>query len=124
MKPFVLLIILGLSVIKINAMNTNDHINGDTLTLKGRIVKESMENKKGQKMEDVQDYYFSTSSGSFFIKTVGSKFSKDDLEALVLKEITVKCIKKFGNIDIGPEDPSYAATRVGEYILILEIIQQ
>ena len=152
MKPIVLLMILGLSVIKINAMNRtpsltfksikqtsengeltktlkikimsnpNDHINGDTLTLKGRIVKEAMENKKGQKLEGVQDLYFSTSSGSFFIKLGGGNYLRSDLEKLELKEITIKCVKKFGNIDIDSEDPSYAQTRVGEYILILEII--
>jgi hypothetical protein len=120
----VLFAIIGSFFPNLTAMQTNDHINGDTLVLTGRIVKESMENKKGTKMEDAQDYYFSTTSGSFFIKTAGSKFSIKDLDALVLKEITVKCVKKFGNIDIESTDPSYAQTRVGEYILILEIVKQ
>lgn len=123
MKHLILLMILGLSVIKINAMKTNDHINGDTLTLKGRIVKEAMENKKGQKLEGVTDLYFSTSSGSFYLKP-NATFKREDLEKLELKEITIKCVKKFGNIDIDSEDPSYAQTRVGEYITIIEIIKQ
>jgi hypothetical protein len=122
MRPIFLFIILSLSIGKINAMK-NDHINGDTLTLKGRIVKETMENKRGQKLEGVQDLYFSTTSGSFYVKP-NAKFLYKDLEALELKEITIKCVKKFGNIDIDSEDPSYAQTRVGEYISIIEIIKQ
>ncbi len=119
----VLFLLIGISLTKINAMNPTDHINGDTLTLKGRIVKEDMENKKGQKLEGVQDLYFSTSSGSFYIKP-NENFKRSDLEKLELKEITVKCVKKFGNIDIDSNDPSYAQTRVGEYITILEIVSQ
>jgi hypothetical protein len=122
MRTIFLFTILSLSIGKINAMK-NDHINGDTLILTGRIVKESMENKKGQKLEGVQDLYFSTTSGSFYVKP-NQKYTRKDLEALELKEITIKCIKKFGNIDIDSEDPSYAQTRVGEYISILEIIKQ
>jgi len=103
-----------------NAMD-NTHINGDTLTLKGKIIRENMENKKGQKLEGVQDFYFSSSSDSYFVKIAGSKYSRKELEAFENKEVTIKCIKKFGNIDIDSNDPSYAQTRVGEYILILEI---
>lgn len=123
MKTFVLLLVVGFAAINLNAMKNNDHIDADTLKLKGRIVKESMENKKGQKLEGVQDLYFSTSIGSFYLKP-NEKFKRKDLEALEMKEITIRCIKKFGNIDIDSEDPSYAQTRVGEYITILEIIQQ
>jgi hypothetical protein len=116
-------LIISLSTINLFAMNPNDHINGDTLILKGRIVKENMENKKGQKLEGVEDLYFSTGTNSYFIKLTSGKFSPTDLEKYGTKEITIRAIKKFGNIDIESEDPSYAQTRVGEYIVILEIIE-
>ena len=150
MKPVFLFIMLSLSMGKINASNqttlpafansmsaggelttltiimmskTTNHINGDTLSLTGRIVKEAMENKKGQKLEGMQDLYFSTSTASYFIKP-NAQFLRKDLEALEMKEITIKCLKKFGNIDIDADDPSYAQTRVGEYITIIEIVKQ
>lgn len=118
----VVFMLIGLSITKINAMNPNHHINGDTLTLKGKIVLESMENKKGQKLEGLRDFYFSSTTDSYFVKIAGSKYSRKELEAFENKEVTIRCIKKSGNIDIDSEDPSYAQTRVGEYILILEII--
>jgi hypothetical protein len=120
---FLLFIVVGLTLTKLSAMSPNNHVTGDTLILKGRIVKEDMENKKGQKMEGIQDLYFSTQSGSFFIKLIGGNVLRTDLEAFGEKEITIKCIKKFGNIDIDSNDPSYAQTRVGEYIQILEILK-
>lgn len=118
-----LILIISLSAINLFAMKSNDHINGDTLVLKGRIVKEDMENKKGQKLEGVQDLYFSTGTNSYFIKLAGGNFLRTDLEKYGNKEITIKAIKKFGNVDIDSDDPSYAQTRVGEYIVILEIIE-
>lgn len=124
MKPILLFYLLGLLIINIHAMKNNDHINSDTLTLKGKIVKESMENKKGQKLEGVQDYYFASGNKSYFIKTVVGNFSKQDLDKIgFTKEITIQCILKTGTWDIGPDDPSYAATRTGEYIIILEILK-
>lgn len=119
----IVLILICFAATNLYAMKTNDHINGDTLILKGRVVKEDMENKKGQKMEGVQDLYFSTTTGSYFIKLIGGNILRTDLEALGQKEITIKCVKKFGNIDIDSNDPSYAQTRVGEYIQIIEILQ-
>ena len=68
MNPIGLIILLfSLSALNLFAMKSNDHINGDTLVLKGRIVQEDMENKKGQKMEGVQDLYFSSGTNSYFI---------------------------------------------------------
>lgn len=121
--PFILLLTLLFGA-KSFAMNQNPE--ADTLTLKGRVVKADMTNQKGAKLEGVQDYYFSTSdgTGSYFIKTAVGDYSKDDLDKFGNTELTIRCVKKFGNIDIGPEDPSYAATRIGEYIVILEIIEQ
>ncbi len=117
-------ILIAFAATNLYAMKTNDHINGDTLVLKGRIAKSDMESKKGEKLEGVIDYYFSSGGNSYFIKTASGKFSKTDLDAFGDKEITIKCVKKFGNVDIDSNDPAYAQTRVGEYILILEVLQQ
>lgn len=95
----------------------------DTLILKGTIIKESMENKKGQKLEGVYDLLFKTVDATHFIKISGGKYLRKDLEAFIGKEITIKALKKFGNLDIDNDDPSYAQTRMGDYILILDIIQ-
>ena len=125
MKIYTFFIIaFTLFITNTNAMDLNKNpFNEDTLTLKGRVVKADMETQKGTKSEGVQDYYFSTGSNSYFIKTAVGKFSKQDLDKIGDKEIIIKCTKKFGTVDIGPDDPSYAATRVGEYIVILEIIK-
>ena len=106
-----------------NAMSLNN-FNEDTLSLKGKIVKADMKTQKGTKSEGVQDYYFSSGGNSYFIKTASGEFSKQDLDKIGIKKtITVKCIKRNGTWDIGPDDPSYAATRTGEYILILEVLK-
>lgn len=119
----IIFIFIFLAATNLYAMKSTDHLNGDTLTLKGKIVKEDMINKKGHKQEGMQDLYFSTSTDSYIIKLIGGKFLKKDLEAYGDKELTIKAIKKFGNIDVDSDDPSYAQTRVGEYILILEILK-
>jgi len=101
-----------------------DHVNGDTLTMKGYVVKPDMSKQAGEKLEGVQDYYFYSNGTSYFIKTASGNFKKEDLEKIVLKEVTIKYFKKFGNMDLAPgEDPSWKGNRTGEYILILEIIQ-
>lgn len=118
-----IILIVGFSAFQLSAMKLSDHTNGDTLILKGRIVKEDMKNKKGQKLEGVQDLYFTSGNNSYFIKIAGGKFLRSNLENFGDKEITIKAIKKFGNVDIDSDDPSYAQTRVGEYIIILEIME-
>jgi hypothetical protein len=121
-----LLTLICISITNLYAMNTDqlNHIDGDTLILKGKITTSNMEDKRGTKMEGVVDYYFSDGKDSYFIKRVeGGKFNFADLNKLAGKEMTIRAIKKFGNWDIDSEDPSYAQTRMGEYILILEIIE-
>lgn len=118
-----LLILFAVLVTNLYGMQINDHINGDTLTLKGRIIKADMQNENGVKIEGQKDFYFSSGSNSYFIKTASGNFKKEDLDPMELKEITIKCVKKFGNTDIGPnQDPKWSGNRVGEYIVILEIL--
>lgn len=119
----IVFILIGFAATNLYAMKTNDQINGDTLILKGRIAKTTMESKKGEKLEGVQDYYFSSGTNSYFIKVASGKFSKTDLNAFGTNEITIKAIKKLENIDIDSNDPSYVQKRVGEYIVILEILK-
>lgn len=121
-----LLTLICISITQLHAMLPNTQIlNGDTLVLKGKITQSNMENKKGTKMEDVVDYYFAANNHAYFIKTVeGGKFTHQEFDKRVGKEITIRAIKKYGNLDIDSEDPSYAQTRMGEYILILEILQE
>lgn len=125
MKIFVSIFILSF-ILNQQVMAKRPDLNAsgnDTLLLKGTIIKESMENKRGQKLEGVYDLLFKTVDATHFIKIIGGKFLRKDLEALIGKEITVKVVKKFGNLDIDNDDPSYAQTRMGDYIQIIEIIQ-
>lgn len=119
--------ILILSIIitqQVMAKNSFSTFSGnDTLILKGTIIKESMENKKGQKLEGVFDLLFKTTDVTYFIKIAGGKYLRKDLEAIIGKEITIRAIKKFGNLDIDNDDPSYAQTRMGDYIQIIDILK-
>lgn len=118
--------ILLYSILPIHAINNIKpfHTNADTLILKGRIVKSDMTNEKGEKVSGQFDYYFSSGSNSYFIKTASGNFKKEDLEKYLLQEINIKVIKKFGNLDTGPnQDPSWQGNRVGEHIVILEFIK-
>lgn len=126
MKIFTTTILLLMFVINQQVMAKNYILNpsgNDTLVLKGTIIKESMENKRGQKLEGVYDLLFKTADATHFIKITGGKYLRKDLEDLIGKEITIKVIKKFGNLDIDSDDPSYAQTRMGDYIQIIDIIK-
>jgi hypothetical protein len=105
-------------------MDRFDHPSADTLVLKGRIVKSDMTDENGVKVAGQSDYYFSSGSNSYFIKTASGNFKKEDLEKYVLQEINIKVIKKFGSLDTGPnQEPSWKGNRVGEYIIIIEFIK-
>lgn len=120
----IFLLLIFLTAANLFAMKPNGYSNEDTLTLKGKIVKADMKTQKGTKSEGVQDYYFSSGGHSYFIKTAVGEFTKQDLDKIGIKKtIRVKCIKKNGTWDIGSDDPSFAATRTGEYILILELLK-
>jgi len=112
--------ILILFICNAYSMNVNP---GDTLTLKGKIVKENMQTKKGTRLEGVQDYYFVTANRSYFIKTAVGEYSNTELEKYVGKLVTVNCMSYYGTWDIASDDPSYAATRMGDYILIISIVE-
>lgn len=126
MKYYIILIIaFSIYIPKINAMDLiKQPFNEDTLTLKGKIKKADMESQKGTKLKDVQDYYFLNNGKSYFIKTASGIYSKQDLDKLGKKEITIKAIIKNGPMDIDSDDPAYAATRIGEYIIIIEILKR
>lgn len=126
MRFTIIIGILLYSILPLHAINDIKllHTNADTLILKGRIVKSDMTNEKGEKISGQFDYYFSTGSNSYFIKTASGNFKKEDLEKFILQEITIRVIKKFGNLDTGPnQDPSWQGNRVGEHIVIIEFMK-
>lgn len=103
---------------KHNSMTTHQ-------TLNGQIVKKEFVNKAG-KSSGFYEYYLRCSIQDYFIKFCESDITKKDIDALNLGEfdtITVDAEIINGDWDICPNDPQEMQSRIGNYVVIYDVLK-
>lgn len=87
----------------------------------GKIVSQSFVNKVGKEISTIQDLYFETSGETYFIKFMDSNISFEEAEKLLDQTITIEGEIRDGMWDVPDDNPEYAQSRTGEYIVIFSI---
>ena len=77
---------------------------------------------KGGKITDYTELYLQCSVQDYFIKLCESKVKLDGLKKYINKGITVDMEIKDGFWDHCSDDPAYAQSRIGTYVVINKII--
>ena len=91
----------------------------DGKTMSGKVIKQDFLNKAGRKIDGVYDLFYKSGEKKYFIKTNECKVSQREILDVVNKPIKIKYKIKEGLWDA--DDPN-VQSRIGEYIVILEII--
>lgn len=85
------------------------------------LVEKPFINKRG-KVSKHSELYLRCSIQDYFIKICESEVSRDDLKPYIGKGIEVLMDVREGSLDLCPEDPPEAQSRVGTYVVIKKII--
>ena len=110
-------------------MNKNIENNQNNVVYTGQIVKKEFIKKNGEP-SGFYELYFRASVQDYFIKFCESKVSKNEISAFLAKDemdipkgVKVNArIIYMGYWDICNEDPAMTQSRVGDYIIIDEIL--
>lgn len=86
------------------------------------LVEKSFINKGG-KMGDFTELYLQCSVQDYFIKICAGEVTTDELRKYLNQGITVDMEIKEGLWDICNDDPAYAQSRMGTYVVIHKIIE-
>lgn len=78
---------------------------------------------KGGKITEYKELYLRCSIQDYFIKICEGKVTLKELEKYIDKGITVEMEIKDGMWDHCNEDPAYAQSRMGTYVVIHKIIE-
>lgn len=78
---------------------------------------------KGGKITEYKELYLRCSIQDYFIKLCESKVTKKELEKYLNKGITIEMEIKEGMWDHCNDNPAYAQSRVGNYVIIKKIIE-
>lgn len=78
---------------------------------------------KGGKISEYKELYLQCSIQDYFIKLCESKVTLKDLKPYINTGIKVKMEIKEGMWDHCNEDPAYAQSRIGNYVIIKEIVK-
>lgn len=88
-----------------------------------QLVEKTFFNKVGVENPEMKELYLRCSIQDYYIKLCESKVSKSDLLKYLNKGISVKMEIREGNWDICPNDYPNAQSRIGNYVVITEIIK-
>ncbi|NOQ75526.1 MAG: hypothetical protein GQ574_26185 [Crocinitomix sp.] len=88
--------------------------------ISGHIVEKDFVKKNGQS-SGLTELYFRASVQDYFIKFCESKITKKDLEPFIDKIVTVHAEIRDGNWDICEDDPQEMQSRIGAYLVVLEL---
>lgn len=94
---------------------------GPSIHMEGVFIERSFVNKAGREYPSVRELYFRTGGEEYFVRLDRSRVKTDLLRALAGKPVRVRAVKAFGLWDT--DDPN-AQSRVGEYLIIEEIVEQ
>lgn len=90
-------------------------------TMKGKIVTKSFVNKGGKEIPTFKDLYFETEKESYFIKFMDSKITYEDAKKYVDQWVEIEGEVREGMWDVSDDDPGYAQSRTGYYVVIFSI---
>lgn len=101
--------------------DTHQSAEKNQTTMTGKIISQSFVNKVGKEISTIQDLYFETSGETYFIKFMDSNISFEEAEKLLDQTITIEGEIRDGMWDVPDDNPEYAQSRTGEYIVIFSI---
>jgi hypothetical protein len=78
---------------------------------------------KGGKITDYKELYLQCSIQDYFIKICESNVTLEDLKPYINSGINIKMEIKDGMWDHCSDDPAYAQSRMGTYVVIKEIVK-
>lgn len=94
---------------------------GPSIHMEGIFIERSFINKAGREYTSVRELYFRTGGEEYFVRLDRSRVKADLLRALAGKPVRVRAVKAFGLWDT--DDPN-VQSRVGEYLMIEEIVER
>jgi hypothetical protein len=92
-------------------------------TMKGKIIAKTFVNKGGKEISTIKDLYFETGGETYFIKFMDSDITYEEATALLDQPIEIEGEIRDGLWDISDEDPAYAQSRGGLYLVIKKIVE-
>lgn len=90
-------------------------------TMKGKIISETFVNKGGKEISTIHDLFFETDQGTYFIKFMDSNISYEEAAALINQSVTIEGEIRDGFWDVPDDNPQYAQSRTGPYLVINKI---
>ena len=94
----------------------------DSSSLSGIVIEKAFVNIKG-KVQNKQELYLRCSIQDYYIKFCESKIEQKELVKYLNKSVRVKAIIKDGEWDVCDVDQP-AQSRIGQYIVILELVNE
>jgi hypothetical protein len=91
-----------------------------TYTMKGIFLKLPFENKIGEIVDEVYDYYLEVQGVNYFIKMRDNTIKKEKVDKVLNKEVKVSFMIKDGLWDA--DDNNYQS-RIGKYVTVFEIYE-
>ncbi len=122
MKAFLITSALVLCTLTIFSQDASKSSKSDTLTLLG-IIHQKYFVDKGGKESDVLDYWFKTNNEDYFIKLYESKISSETLSMFIGKTVKLKFMIKTGEWDSTGKELVPVQSRIGQYIIVLKLIE-
>ncbi len=92
-----------------------------SVVMEGIFIERSFVNKAGREYPSVRELYFRTGGEEYFVRLDRSRVKADLLRALAGKPVRVRAVMVFGLWDT--DDPN-VQSRVGEYLMIEEIVER
>lgn len=100
---------------------TQNSANKTESTMKGKIISENFINKGGKEINTMQDLYFQTEDETYFIKFMDSNISFEEAKKLIDQPIEIEGEVREGLWDVPDDNPQYAQSRTGYYVVIFKI---
>lgn len=89
--------------------------------MKGKIISKTFVNKGGKEINTIQDLYFETNKDTYFIKFMDSEITYDEAKDLLDQSIEIEGEIREGMWDVPDNDPGYAQSRTGYYVVIFSV---
>lgn len=91
------------------------------MIMKGKIISQTFVNKGGKEISTIKDLYFETEDETYFIKFIASNITFEEGLELLDQPVEIEGEIRDGMWDIPDEDPAYAQSRGGLYLVIFKI---
>lgn len=103
----------------ITSCTNTKKVNQNNDIMLGTIEEETFVNKGGKEISTIKDLYFNVQNGdTYFIKFMSSNMTYDEAKANLGKKISVEAKIIDGLWDVADDNPQYAQSRTGPYIVI------